>query len=95
MTLVTPEMRIEILRRWDQREPLKVIADAVGLSLPRVSSIALDSGRRPRYRSRDRIGPVKLRPEILSELKRVARETHTSPEMIAREAIAAYLGHDQ
>lgn len=95
MRTITEEQRKEILKRWDEEEPLKLIAHAVGVSVQCASRVALRSGRPSRHPHRRALAAIRLRPVVFAELKRVARETKTTPEVIAREAIAAYLGHVQ
>lgn len=91
MRAFTDEQRDEIVRQYKKRVPLKVIAADFGTYASFVSDLAISRGCQPRYRSRGRI-IVQLRPDQLTELNRVAREARVKPAVIAREAIAAYLG---
>jgi signal transduction histidine kinase len=76
-------------------EPLKLIAGRFGVSVAKVSAIALQMGCEPRHVHAPRLMTLKLRPSLYDDLALTARLQHTSPDVIAREAIAAYLGHDR
>lgn len=73
-------------------EPLKVIAHRFGISMAKASEIALKGGSQPRHVHAPLPLTLKLRPALFDDLALTARRQHTSPEVLAREAIAAYLG---
>lgn len=92
MRTLTEEQRKEILRRYKAGHQLKAIAADFGTYAAFVSRLALQRGCRARYPFQRGLLTVKLRPQELGELRKLAKEHHVKPETIAREAIAAYLG---
>lgn len=92
MRTLTAEQRDEIVRRYDKGDPLKVIAADFGTYPDFVSELAHRRGRLPRYQKCAQTLVLKMRPQDLAELKKLAKEQRVRPEIIAREAISAYLG---
>ncbi|TCR64672.1 hypothetical protein [Bosea sp. BK604] len=91
---ITEEQRDEIVERYVAKEPLKAIAADFGVYEQFVSRLALQRGARPRdvRAARARELTLKLWPAVHDRLIAFAKEGNTSPEVVAREAIAAYLG---
>jgi hypothetical protein len=86
---------IEITELHRAKVPLKTISHRFGIPEWKVSMIALRRGAEPRHVHSSRDLTLKLRGAVYDDLAQLARRQHTSPEVIIREAIAAYLGHDQ
>lgn len=87
-----PDQKDEIARRFDLGEPLDAIAADFGTYKGFVSRIAKQRGCAPRHVFRRVELPVKLLPAVYDRLRATADKQRTSPEVLAREAIAAYLG---
>lgn len=89
---MTEENRKKIAALHDQGVPLREIAERFGITLGRASQIALLAGAKPRHVHPRRDITLRLRSEIYDELALAARAQFTTPEVVAREAIAAFLG---
>jgi hypothetical protein len=92
---MTEANKAKIVSLHKAGEPLKRIADRFGISIAKVSAIALQMGAEPRHVHAPQRLTLKLRPSLYDDLALMARTQRSSPEVIAREAIAAYLGHEQ
>lgn len=89
---MTEENRQRIVRQFKTGTALKVIADRFGVTVDTVSAIARKAGCEPRAVHNAQAMVVRVRPAIYERLRKVAKDQCTSPEVLAREAIAAYLG---
>ena len=92
MRTLTGEQRDEIVRRYRKREPTKVIAADFGVTDQYVSELSLRRGAESRHPLRRGVLTIKLRAAELAELRKQAKEQSVRPDVIGREAIAAYLG---
>lgn len=88
----TKEQRDAIVKRYKAGDPLKVIAHDFGTYAAYVSALARKRGLPSRYQFQQRVVAVRLRVQEHEELRRLAKEQRVKPRVIAREAIAAYLG---
>jgi predicted HicB family RNase H-like nuclease len=91
---MTEASEIAITELHRAKVPLKAIGHRFGIPEWKVSMIALRRGAEPRHVHSSRDITVKLRGAVYEDLVQMARQQRTSPEVLIREAIAAYLGHD-
>lgn len=92
---MTEENRQRIIRQYRSGTALKIIAERFGLTIDQVSVIARKAGCEPRSVHNPQAMVVRVRPSLYERLRKAAKDQRTSPEVLAREAIAAYLGADQ
>lgn len=92
---MTDENRKKIVEMHFAGVPLREIAERFGITIGRVSAIAIDGGSKPRHLHPRRMITLRLRPDVYEELKIAAKAQFTRPEVVAREAIAAHLGLDR
>lgn len=89
---MTEANRQKILDLYRAGHPYKVITARFGVTIDYVAALARRNGCEPRAVHNPRTMVLRVRPAIYDRLRAVAKEQRTSPEVLAREAIAAYLG---
>lgn len=91
---MTEENKQRIIRQFRDGIPVSVIADSFGVTEQFVSRLAHANGCPPRHIHGGFQLLVRLHGSVFDRLTATARRQRTSPEVLAREAIAAYLGAD-